>query len=101
MNDEELVAVWFETVKIIQNESVIAAEINDRKFFERLGICEQFAVEGLITQLYKERKLIGAFNHKKYDVNTQNYVKFVVDTIDEKVFKPTERMESFNEIEEC
>ena len=100
MNDEFLVSTWHETVEIIAEQNVVAAENFDRKFLERLGIHEESSTEGLITQLYKNGKFLAAFNHNKYDVCTQNYVNFV--NYAKRPLKPIETLKfsSIDEVEE-
>lgn len=98
VNDEALVSAWHETVELIAEQNIAAAEIHDRGFLERLGIREDSATEGLITQFYKNGKFLAAFNHNKFDVCTQNYVNFVNYAMFKKPFKLNEK--SFDENEE-
>jgi hypothetical protein len=100
VNDEALVASWYETASIISEINVVAAEIHDRAFFERLGINEESANEGLITQLYKNGNFYAAFNHNRYDSCTETYVNFVNFAIAKKSFKTKQKFSSFDESEE-
>lgn len=91
---------WYETVSIIAELNIAAAEIHDRNFFERLGINDESATEGLITQLYKNGNFYAAFNHNRYDSCTETYVNFVNFALAKKSFKTKQRFPSFEENEE-
>lgn len=100
VNDEQLLASWYETASIISEINVAAAEIHDRQFLERLGINEESATEGLITQLYKNGKFYAAFNHNRYDSCTETYVNFVNFALAKNNFKTKQKFPSFDESEE-
>lgn len=91
---------WHETVSIISEFNIAAAEIHDRKLFEELGINEESATEGLITQLYKNGNFYAAFNHNQYDSCTETYVNFVNFSLTKKSFKNKQKFPSFEESEE-
>lgn len=91
---------WYKTASIISEINVATAEIHDRKFFDRLGINEESATEGLITQLYKNGKFYAAFNHNRYESCSESYVDFVNYKISKKSFNCKQKFSSVDESEE-